>query len=369
MTTSGSDTPTVLLVSNRRLDENSGRAAKFSTRADQLADRGWHLEVGYVEPSVTGMPRGIARCLRLAKGADVINSVSNPPQLQIVGGIVARMTNTPWVAEFRDPLVTNPDVDPDSIAAKIRCRLERYILTHADSVVWYDGIQLPDDYFEREYAGTETTTVRKLPPIGFDEEKFDSVEPTTEDAFTVTYAGSFYEGWIEPYTFLDGLGEYVDSLQDSESTAIEAQFYGDWDDEYDRAARSANATDNIETHSFVPHEQIISVMKGSDALLYIGGDDPRNERNLPSKLYDYIGAGRPIIAIVDPSFRVADVITTNGFGLVVEPGDEAGIRDAIEEIRTGEFEYAPSEAAVEKFTRSHSTDAYVDTLESVVDEA
>jgi glycosyltransferase involved in cell wall biosynthesis len=363
---SADDSRTVLLVSNRRLDENAGRAAKFQTRAERLAERGWNLEVGYVEPTPVGTPLGIARNLRAARRADVINSVSNPPQLQIAGGILARLTGTPWIAEFRDPLVENPDVEPDSVAARIRRRLEGYILTHADRVVWYDGIQIPDDYFERTYPDVPSDRVRKLPPIGFDDQSFESVDPASHEEFTVTYAGSFYEGWIEPYTFLRGLSDYVESR--GEHADVRAHFYGDWNESYAEAATNHGVEDYVEPHSFVPHEEIVAELKGSDALLYVGGDDPRNEHNLPSKLYDYIGARRPILAIVDPSFRVADVITENGFGIVVEPDDRTGVADALERIRSGDFEYAPDEADVERFTRSHSLDAYLEALNAVAGE-
>lgn len=354
---------TVLLVSNRRLDENAGRAEKFATRKRLLRERGWELRVGYVEPSVTGLPVGTLRCIQLARRADVVNSVSNPPHLQIAGAVAARATGTPWLAEFRDPLVENPGVAPESLAARARRRLERYVLTHADRVVWYDGIQLPDDYFAREYPDIPSDRYRQLPPIGFERETFDAITPERFDAFTVTYAGSFYEGWIEPYTFLDGLGRFV---TDGDSGGVQALFYGDWNDDYKRAAREAGVVDHVDPRPFVPHEVVVAVMKGSDAVLYVGGDDPRNRLNLPSKLYDYIGCGRPILAIVDPTFRVAEVIRKHGFGIVVEPGDAEGVREALERIRAGEFEYAPDPEAVEQFTRERSTEAYVEALEELV---
>lgn len=354
----------VLLISNRRLDENAGRAEKFQSRATQLGEHGWELTVGYVDPSPTGLPTGLARCLRLARNADVINSVSNPPELQVIGGIVARLTGTPWVAEFRDPLVANPDVERDSVAASIRRRLERYIVAHADAVVWYDGIQIPDDYFEVEYTDVDTAAVRKLPPIGFDSEAFETADPETFDPFTITYAGSFYEGWIEPYAFLRGLGAYVDATEVGPAE-IQARFYGDWNNDYQAAAAEHGVVDYVQTHDFVPHERIVRVLKGSDLLLYVGGDDPRNKHNLPSKLYDYIGAGVPILAVVDPEFRVADLIRECEFGLVVESGDWGGVRAAIERVRTGEYEYSPDPKDVARFTRRHSTDAYVDALDTV----
>jgi glycosyltransferase involved in cell wall biosynthesis len=364
--------PTVLLVSNQRLDDNTGRAEKFATRARLLRDRGWDLQLGYVEPTVTGLPVGAAQCSHLAREVDVINSVSNPPHLQIAGAIAAHMTGTPWLAEFRDPLVENPDVTHGSLAARARRRLERYILTHADRVVWYDGIQVPNEYFAREYPEVPEERYRQLPPIGFERTVFESIEAREFDRLTVTYAGSFYEGWIEPYTFLDGLGSYLDGEEDtspadeSHDGDVQALFYGDWNEDYDRAAREAGASACVESNPFVPHEEIVAVLEGPNALLYVGGSDPRNRHNLPSKLYDYIGAQRPIIAIVDPGFRAAEVIREHGFGIVVEPGDTEGVRRALERIGSGEFTYDPNQEAVARFTRERSTDTYLQTLETLI---
>lgn len=364
MRDSGSGRPTVLLVSNRRVTENAGRAEKFATRKKLLRDRGWKLEIGYVKPSISGLPIGTARCLKLARNADVVNSVSNPPHLQIAGGVAATATGTPWLAEFRDPLVANPDVTTDSVAGRLRRQIEGYVVENADKIVWYDGIQIPDDYFDSEYPDVSGRQYRQLPPIGFEQEKFESADPKSFDRFTVAYAGSFYDGWIEPYTFLDGLGMYVD--RSSGNPDLQALFYGDWNDDYTAAAEEAGVGSYVDPRPFVPHEEIVRVLKGADALLYVGGSDPRNRLNLPSKLYDYIGACRPIIAVVDPDFRVADVIQRHGFGIVVEPGNSEGIRTALDRIRSGDFEYDPDPEAVSKFTRNRSTDAYVETLETLL---
>lgn len=357
-------TRTVLLVSNCRLDDNVGRAEKFASRKRLISQHSWNLEIAYVDPTVPGLVTGIPRCIRKARNADVINSVSNPPQLQIAGAIAARVTRTPWLAEFRDPLVENPDVSEGSAAAHVRRRLEKYILTHADQTVYYEGIQIPENYFVEEYPKVDSDGCEQLPPIGFDLDVFESTSPKTFDTFTITYAGSFYEGWIEPYSFLDGLGRYIEQTGD---TDVEGRFYGDWNDNYAAAASESGVADYVTPSPFVPHEEIVRVMKGSDVLLYIGGTDPRNRRNLPTKLYDYIGAGQPILALVDPSFRVADIIADNGFGVVAHPNNPKEISEAIERIRTGTFEYNPDPENVKNYTRQHSTDAYVDVLNDIVE--
>lgn len=356
---------TVLLVSNCTLDDNVGRAEKFASRKRLLAQHGWELEIGYVEPTVSGLIDGSIRCIRKARHADVLNSVSNPPHLQIAGAIAANVTGTPWLAEFRDPLVENPDVSEGSMAARLRKQIERYILTHADRTVYYEGIQIPKGYFAEEYPNVASDAWEQLPPIGFDLDKFESVSPKYFDEFTITYAGSFYEGWIEPYDFFNAFEKYIEQ---SDNTDIEGRFYGDWDDNYTTAASKLSIADHITPHPFIQHKEIVRVMKGSDVLLYIGGTDPRNRRNLPTKLYDYIGAGQPILALVDPSFRVADVVVSKGFGIVAHPDNPEAISEAIKQIRTGSFKYDPDPKSIRKFTRQHNTDAYVSILDSIANQ-
>lgn len=356
---------TVLLVSNRTLDDNVGRAEKFASRKRLLAQHGWDLEIGYVKPTISGLIEGSFRCMRKARYADVVNSISNPPQLQIAGAIAAGVTGSPWLVEFRDPLVENPDVSKESIAARLRKRIERYIITHSNKTIYYEGIQIPENYFVREYPSVDSDTWKQLPPIGFDTDVFESASPERFDTFTITYAGSFYDGWIEPYNFLNGLKKYIER---SDDTDVEGRFYGDWNDDYTTAASEMSLVDHVVLCPFIQHKEIVRIMKGSDILLYIGGTDPRNRRNLPTKLYDYIGAGQPILALVDPSFRVADVVADNDFGIVAHPDDPEAISEAIERIRSGSFNYDPSPEAIRKFTRQHSTSAYIDILNNIIDQ-
>jgi glycosyltransferase involved in cell wall biosynthesis len=132
------------------------------------------------------------------------------------------------------------------------------------------------------------------------------------------------------------------------------QFYGDWNDEYQRAVEGAGLEDVVSHHEFVPHEEIVPVLKGSDPVLkgsdlalYVGGDDRDNRLNVPSKIWDYVGARTPILAVVDPSFRGAELIETYDLGLVVDPEDTEGIAEAIAAVRAGEYDYDPDPEAFE----------------------
>lgn len=356
--------PTVLLVSNVRPDDSGGRASDFATRARLLGEHGWDVVVGHVpEPYVRSFLPSIWRCYRLARrvDADAINSVSNPLQLQLIGYAVSRLAGLPWLAEFRDPMVENPDREPGAPLTKVAKVVERLTVTRADEVVWGDGIQLPDDYYERTYgeAGARAT---KLPFKGFDPAMFEDVTPVEYDEFTITYAGSFYDGWIEPHSFVDGVARHVEEHGDD----LGVQFFGDWAPEYDRAVEESGIADLVRVHDFVPFEELVPALKGSDLALYLGGDDPANRRNVSSKLWDYVGARTPVLAVVDPSFRVAHLVREHALGVVAPPSDPAGIADAVTAVRSGTFEYDPDEATVERFDRRRKMRRLSEILDEMV---
>jgi glycosyltransferase involved in cell wall biosynthesis len=344
---------TVFLVSNVVPGDPGGRAEKLASRRTQLAEDGIDIVFGHVpEPYGRTFIPSVLRCAYRARrvGADVVTSVSNPLHLQLVGYAASRAAGAPWIVEFRDPMVVGPDRDPDAPITKLARIVEWLAVTRSDRVVWGDGIQIPDDYFEQRYGVREKAT--KLPYHGFAPEEFDPVEPADYDEFTITYAGSFYEGWIEPYRFIEGVEQHV-ATHGRENLRV--QFYGDWSEEYQAAVDDADLTDIVEHHEFVPHDEIVPVLKGSDLLLYIGGDDPDNRLNVPSKIWDYVGARTPMLAVVDPSFEVAKLIDEHDIGLVVDPNDTDDIADAINAVRFGEYEYDPDPAVFE-FTREAKLD-------------
>lgn len=358
-------TLTVFLVSNVVPGDPGGRAEKLASRQALLADDGIDIIFGHVlEPYGRTFIPSVLRCAYQARcvDADVVTSVSNPLHLQLVGYAAARAAGAAWMVEFRDPMVVGPDRDPDAPITKVARLVEWLAVTRSDRVVWGDGIQIPDDYFEQRYGVDEKAT--KLPYHGYAPEEFDPVEPTEYDEFTITYAGSFYEGWIEPYRFIEGLERHV-ATHGQENLRV--QFYGDWADEYQAAVNDAGLSDAVYHHEFVPHDQIVPVLKGSDLLLYIGGDDPDNRLNVPSKIWDYVGARTPMLAVVDPSFEVAKLIDENDIGLVVDPNDTEGIADSITLVRFGEYEYDPDQTMFE-FTREAKFDRLSDIYRELRDD-
>jgi hypothetical protein len=357
-----SETQTALLVSNRLPEDPGGRAEKIKTRADLMAERGWRVVVGHApEPYVSGFPGALRDIYSLTKREqpDLVISINNPFHLHLHAAILTQLTDTPWIAELRDPIASHPDREPTSPRTWGAHVTERLVVRQADQIVWHDGIQLPDDYFQTTYRDLDPGQVFKLPVMGYERDAFENATAVDYDQFTVTYAGSFYDGWIEPDTFLEGLGVY----RDRGGEPLTAQFYGDWSERHQQVAEDAGVGEWAEARDFVPHHQIVPVLKGSDALLYVGGDDPENRLNLPSKLWDYVGARTPILAVVDSSFLAAEFVREHSLGVVVSPGDTAGVADAIQSLRAEETSYEPGDTA--HFSREHSADVLAAVMDAV----
>lgn len=127
---------------------------------------------------------------------------------------------------------------------------------------------------------------------------------------------------------------------------IQARFYGDWNEEYQAYVDDHGLDDVVKYEGRLPHEEIVPVLKGSDLLLYVGGVDRRNRRSISSKMWDYIGARSPVLAIADSAFRVHDFVDEYQIGISVTPENPDAIAEVIRSVQTGEFEYTPDEKRV-----------------------
>jgi glycosyltransferase involved in cell wall biosynthesis len=359
----------ILLITNVPLNDENSRGANFASRAKLLEDEGWETVEGLISPPyLRNFLPSLVRCLRIACGEDidVVTSVNNPFHLHLVGFLITLLTGLPWVAEIRDPIVHNPSRDPNTVTTKLAKIVEWLVATYADLIVWGDGIQMEEDYFERTYD-IKPERVWKLPYKGYQHDQFASADTASFDDFTVTYAGSFYEDWIEPYTVFKGIKHHVNT-HDRDLTV---QFYGDWKPEYDEAVTKAGINDIVEHREFVPKSELLPILKGSDALLYIGGTDPENRLNIPSKVYDYIGAKQPVLAVVDPSFRVAELVRKENIGVVAPYENHKAIADALTTLRTEDI-FDPDENLYDRFDRQRKIEvlarAYANASEGSVKE-
>ena len=81
----------------------------------------------------------------------------------------------------------------------------------------------------------------------------------------------------------------------------------------------------VEFPGRVTQEQSLGEMLGASALVLL---QPGTAMSVPAKAYEYLAAGRPILALT-PEGETAQLIRDSGMGLVAAPADEDAIEEAL----------------------------------------
>jgi glycosyltransferase involved in cell wall biosynthesis len=110
-------------------------------------------------------------------------------------------------------------------------------------------------------------------------------------------------------------------------------FAGPRNQRTERLVNELQLADVVELLGFVPHHESLQLMVNADVLLLLmAREEAANKLNgtimVPGKTYEYLGARRPILALV-PEGAVAELIRETASGTVVAPDEPAGIEEAI----------------------------------------
>jgi glycosyltransferase involved in cell wall biosynthesis len=277
------------------------------------------------DASVTWNLTAIPAAIRIARreGIDAVITTSPPGSIHFVGAAVKRATGARWLADLRDPLVANPHRRSDTTAARARQatneRLARLVARNSDAISCVS--EAIADEARSLGAGGIVRTISN----GCDFDDFAGLEYVPSPRFRITHAGSFF-GKRDPRPFLQ-------ALHDSGVDAV-ARFVGDFRSSDREWAESLDLGDRLELVPYAPRAESLRLQRDSEALLLLVPDaGGRGKGVLSGKVFEYLAAGRPILAVVPPDGAAADLIRDTGAGVVVAPDDVEGIGAALRELQ------------------------------------
>jgi glycosyltransferase involved in cell wall biosynthesis len=308
--------------------ERAGRKAALAFRRFLVPDENvsWNL---------TAVPAAIRIARR--EGVDVVVTTSPPTSVHLVGAAVRRATGAKWIADLRDSIVANPH-------RRVESRLVRAKEATGESVARFvarnaDAVTVVTDPIGDELRHLGAQRIQTI-PNGCDFEDFAGLEYQPADRFRLTHTGSFF-GKRSPRPFLEALAQ-----TDGDSVV---RFVGDFRSADREWAASLGLGDRLELHSYLPRRQVLELQRNSEALLLLipesGG---RGRAVLSAKVFEYLAAERPILAVVPPDGAAANLIRETGAGVVVAPEDVDAIREALVRLegdwRAGKLDGAPLSA-------------------------
>jgi glycosyltransferase involved in cell wall biosynthesis len=305
--------------------------------------------------NLTAIPAAI-RIVR-EEGIDAVITTSPPGSVHLIGAAVKRATGVRWVADLRDPLVAHPHRDVSRLVVRVKdqgtAAVAALVARNADAVVTVSEA-ITAEMQARGARGPVVTIAN-----GSDFEDFAGLGYSPGERFRITHAGSFF-GQRDPRPFLTALAR-VDG--------VVARFVGDFRAR-DREWASGIA-DRIELIPYASHRRALELQRDSEALLLLIPDAGGRGRGvLSGKVFEYLAAERPILAVVPPDGAAAGLIRETGAGVVVAPDDIDGIARELAALRdrfqAGGLDGSPLPAAWQaKLSRRARVQEFADLLHTL----
>ena len=237
----------------------------------------------------------------------------------------------PWIATFSDPWIGNPYMKWGPGMEAVNRRLQSNVLDAADRLV-FTSRQTVDLMTDGHPEWAKKSFVL---PHSFDPSLYREIPRPAGGPLLVRHIGAFY-GKRSPEPLFQALAKlHAETPGALAGTAFE--LIGPIEPAMLASSTLSSLPKGlVSVRPPVSYLESLQLMKQADALLLV--DAPAAESLfLPSKLIDYLGAGRPILGVT-PAGAAADVLSQAG-GRMANPADPAEIATAlaamIEDVRTG----------------------------------
>jgi glycosyltransferase involved in cell wall biosynthesis len=253
---------------------------------------------------------------------DVVVTTSPPNSIHLIGAAVQQLTGVRWVADLRDSLISKSDRHVERRSVRAKERVQHWVAALVAGRA--DGVVGATDSMVQELRRSNPALRSAVIPNGADYEDFDGLEYSSGERFRITHTGSFF-GKRDPRPFLEALAACDES--------VVARFVGDFRRSDQAWVEGLGLGDRLELHQFLPRRRTLELQRNSEALLLLLPEIGMRGRDVPSgKLFEYLAAERPIVAIVPPDGAAAELVRKTGAGIVIAPGDIEGIKEAIDEL-------------------------------------
>jgi len=344
----------------RIADELHGRSGlDLAVRRASTIGRRLLLPDENVTWNATAIPKAIA--IARQEGIDAVLTTSPPGSVHLIGAAVKRATGVKWVADLRDSIALHPHRSSEGMGArakqKARAGIAQLVARRADAIV------TAADAITEETRGLSPRGKLVTIANGSDFDDFAGLEYVRTDRLRLTHTGSFF-GRRDPRPFLRALAD--SALED-----VNVRFVGDFRPGDREFMTGLGLADRVALIDHVPRRRSLELQRESEALLLLipeaGG---RGRGVLSGKVFEYIAAQRPILALVPPDGAAARLLRDTGVGVVVAPEDVDGIRAALVDLharwRDGGLDSEPlAEEWRERLSRGRRVEQLADLLRSL----
>ncbi len=283
----------------------------------------------FPDNEILWLPFGILKGLAIIRQEKpiAIFSTASPFTAHLIALVLSRLSGLPWIADFRDFWVDRANFPPGAWRQLVDRRLEGLVLrqaTHLTTVSSFIGKRFKELQPKLQYT---------VIPNGYDERDFagDESQEARRDYFQITYTGIFNKEQ-NPAKFFTAVKNLIQERSDFRER-VHLKLIGQMDNpgEFDNLTllKESGLEPYCEIIPYQPHEEVIREIRSATILFLLIGEYRMNEAVLTGKIFEYLRAKRPILAVVPPQGAAAQIIRETGSGIVTSNENEAEIREGM----------------------------------------
>lgn len=304
---------------------------------------------------------------------DLVYSTSPHATAHLVAKSLAGRARCPWVVDFRDPWYEEPpEPGTPRVVHWAARRLERLVVHRAALVLASTG-QLQNTLAAR--YRTEPPSKFATIPNGYDEDDFAVVprrDPNPRMELLVLHAGSVNPHFRDPRPVFAAAREAADAgaleLSRLRFRFLGAGPFGDTS-EMREAIHAAGLDGRVEFIPRIEYSRALVELTRADLLLLLQ-DSPDTESLVPAKLFEYLRAGRPVLAVGRPGAS-AEILARVGGGWASDPrvngALRAGLSHAYRAWQEGTLDQTAADpAALKRFSRQQLAAELASRFDSLV---
>lgn len=272
-------------------DEHISSKLVLNRKAGSFLGPRFRQFIDIPDPMFPLIKDGLHKVAALASNYSAIISISPFHSINYFAFHIKKMwPNIPWIATFYDPWTNNP-LEFRWAKKLWHKHYEPKTVSAADLIVQSSSVAIND--LKRQYPRISSDKFR-LVRHSFDPFLYPTRPRVANEKFKLRFIGSLF-GRRSPVPAIEAVRGLLARRPELRGR-ISLELIGSVDPRFSLREGFGDLADVIEVLPPVPYLKSLEMMYDADALLLIEAD-AANAPFMPSKLADYIGARRPIIAI------------------------------------------------------------------------
>ena len=311
--------------------------------------------VGWVSPSVVFLKHYLK-----THPVDCIISSGPPHSLHLIGLELQKDLHLPWIADFRDPWTTihyHKSLLLTNASAGKHKALESLVLKTANHIL----VTSPST--QKEFSLLTNTPITVI-TNGF--EPLEVKHQGLDARFSIAHIGSLLTQ-RNPTVLWEVLSELVKEdpvfAQD-----LEISLTGVVSDQVLSSIALVGLTKNTTLKGYVPHKQAVMLQHKAQILLLLEQDSEDTKAIIPGKLFEYLQAQRPIIALGPKGSDIEGIINTTESGVYIAANQKEALKKQLLTYYSAykkDALFIPSKN-LELFTRKNLTKKVADVINRLI---